>query len=641
MIELIRCLAPNYYRPPTTHGSAKLGDFHDAKRGGLLAEFGPVLGRAEYLASGPNRRLLLRLRNFTHLACFAATGRGKSVGITIPNAYFWPKSLVLLDKNGEVFEATSEYRKQAYGQKQIRLDPHFTRGDGGQFYNPLDFIDDQSSTFFDDCWALAKLLVFRKGTEHEPHWNDSAELVITAFIAFVCACEKNPAERNLLTVQRLASSPKAFAKAVSVMQQITSHHGVIARLGGLLAWFVDKELSSVATTTNRHLAFLSSPPVARMLSRSSFDPKELLTQLGATIYICFAADKMDVMPPLNRLLVGSLLHAAARALPAERNEVLFLLDEIGHAGRIDALAEGVTLLRGAGIRLWLIFQSLHQVRDVYGDKAGTLLDNIDTQLYFGINSVETAEALAKRIGQGTITDFSVNKTYSFTQPQNVPFSEKQPGSTSTSTSVTRTQIARSVLFADEITRLPEDVGLLFHRNLPVLPVKLLRYFAEPEFAHCLPKAVRAAQSSIRQAGSGLPLFQLFGQGVMAAVCLLLFSLAGFAFLGGGGTSSGVPSRSSDFYALPVFESAVERDAERERLFLEITKVKTLERRLERRPNRSLFDSQLDKVRMRRASLEAALDALEAAPPPNIFPSSIRPQAETVPSAGLNPIDFTT
>ena len=46
------------------------------------------------------------------------------------------------------------------------------------------------------------MLVVRTGKEQEPYWNDSAENVIAAFIAHVCATEGNAACRNLRVRER-------------------------------------------------------------------------------------------------------------------------------------------------------------------------------------------------------------------------------------------------------------------------------------------------------------------------------------------------------------------------------------------------------------------------------------------------------
>ena len=75
------------------------------------------------------------------------------------------------------------------------------------------------------------MMVIRSGTETDPHWTDSAELVLTAFIAFVCACEDKPEKRNLSAVRDLISSRHSYVKAIEIMQMVDTHHGVIKRLG--------------------------------------------------------------------------------------------------------------------------------------------------------------------------------------------------------------------------------------------------------------------------------------------------------------------------------------------------------------------------------------------------------------------------
>ena len=53
------------------------------------------------------------------------------------------------------------------------------------------------------------MMIMQTGKEPDPYWNDSARTVLTAFIAFVCACEDNPEKRNLDTVRDLLSSRQA------------------------------------------------------------------------------------------------------------------------------------------------------------------------------------------------------------------------------------------------------------------------------------------------------------------------------------------------------------------------------------------------------------------------------------------------
>jgi type IV secretion system protein VirD4 len=119
-----------------------------------------------------------------------------------------------------------------------------------------------------------------------------------------------------------------------------------------------------------------------------------------------------------------------------------------------------------GIRLWLFFQSIHQIQECYGVKAKTILDNIATQQYFGTHSYEAAEELSKRIGDATIAITTSGKTDSETNQQGER--GKGGGSVTTGSSTNYSDIGRRLYKAEEILLLPKHVGLVFHRNIPVI-----------------------------------------------------------------------------------------------------------------------------------------------------------------------------
>ena len=213
-------------------------------------------------------------------------------------------------------------------------------------------------------------------------------------------------------------------------------------------------------------------------THSSFDPLEL-RQDKATLYLVLPPERLQTLAPLNRMWVSTILRALTRGLPDERRPVLFLLDEAGHLGKMQILENAVTIMRGYGIRLFFFFQSVDQVAECFGERATRFLDNIGLQLYFGTNAYESAEAISKRSGDATILIESLNRTSSFSR--SFGGVKDQPGSTSTGDSVTSSEMGRPLFRPDEVLRLRDDLGLLFYRNMPVMPIKLLRYYNAKEF----------------------------------------------------------------------------------------------------------------------------------------------------------------
>jgi type IV secretion system protein VirD4 len=494
------------------HGTARLASVNDLFEGGLLEGEGLILGRTGYaapvtrvqalralffaprgqseaacrlfLATFFGRRWapssLIRLQRFVHIITFAATGRGKGVSVLVPNLLSYPASCVVTDPKGELFKLTAGHREQRFGHKIARLDPFGVCGAWSDTFNPLDLIDAESPTLIDQCRDLANQLVVRSGDEREPHWSDSAEIILTSFIAYICACEPSREERNLQLVRDLVSSREKFARAVAAMQQSDACGGLIKRLGNLLTWYVDRELGSVLTTVQRHPAFLDSPKVAANTLRSSFDPLSIRRQ-PTTVYLVLPSDQLETLAPLLRTWIGCLVRAVTREGADERNPILFLLDEAGTLGRIKVLENAVSLVRGYGVRLWFIFQSMGQLTKCFGDGAADFLNNFDTQQYFGVNTVQTADEISKRIGDATVLVESLNQTTSRSRPDGFSDGGHQSGQVSTSTSVTTSEVARRLVKAEEILRLPEDLAIVFHRNLPPIPCRLVRYYADPEF----------------------------------------------------------------------------------------------------------------------------------------------------------------
>ena len=199
------------------------------------------------------------------------------------------------------------------------------------------------------------------------------------------------------------------------------------------------------------------------------------------MYIGIPHDLLVVWAGLMRTWLGSILRICTRGEPTEKNPVLMLIDEAGHLGHMRALQDGITLMRGMGIRIWLFFQNLGQLHECYGQHAPIIMGNMDTCQYFGLNDFETAELVSKRIGEQTILVGTDNGGGSESWPVGVSGREPQPGNRSSNWGWSQSPTGRAVLQPSEILVLPEHVCLIFHRNLPCIPATLVKYFEAKEF----------------------------------------------------------------------------------------------------------------------------------------------------------------
>lgn len=451
----------------------------------LLQAFGllinPFVGSAEACRvthAAVRRRSrggIVRIRDYVHLLTCAPAGAGKSVAVLLVNLLSYRGSCVVADPKGELYKYTAWFREHVLGHTIVRIDPAGVGGpvETADCLNSFDFIDPHGRDFAEMVRDVGDSIVIRDD-EKTPHWNDRAVDVLTAITAFVCACARDPAKRHLGTVRDLLSNHDRFSEAIEAMQLVEGFGGVVANYGGQLTFLQDKERASVLSTVHRQISWMMSPAITACLSRSTFDPRRLWSG-KMTIYIILPHDRLSILAGVQRLIISTIMRLIARN-GDESHPVLFMLDEAGHLGKLRIVEDAVTLLRSFGIRVWLFVQSIDQLKKIYGERASTVLDNLGTQQYFGITSYDTAEAMSRRVGDCTIVVESINRNASYSHPVGQRGGDPTPGSYTTGTGTTLSEAARRWIKPEEILVLPRDAMLLFHRNLPVIPLRLYKHF---------------------------------------------------------------------------------------------------------------------------------------------------------------------
>jgi type IV secretion system protein VirD4 len=442
-----------------------------------------------------------------HSAIFAPTGVGKGVSFVIPHGLTCKESTVFIDFKGEIARATAEARRKM-GHRVVWLDPFRQVTDTPDTFNPLDFIIGGDSPLgIDDTGSLAESLVIRTGQEKEPHWGDAAEMFISGIASFVVQ-HAPPEDRSLQTVRGILADPEELEAAIQVMRQSPAWDGMLARMGGQLKHFRDKELSSSLTTTGRFLRFLDTLAIAESTKRSSFDPAELLTG-KMSVYLILPPEHMRTQSPLLRLWIGSLLRAVVRGGLSKR-QVHFVLDEAASLGHMDCLDDAVDKFRGYGVRLQFYYQSLGQLKKCFPEgQDQTLLANTTTA-YFGVNDQQTAEYVSARLGEETIIVES-GGTSTGRSRQTSDHASQGSSSYSYNANANWAQNARKLLKPEEITALDERIAITFTPGKPPIWTTLVRYY-EKDF-----------QTPGR-------LGRLWARVKMFALCLSLFVMSSIAVM---------------------------------------------------------------------------------------------------------------
>lgn len=88
--------------------------------------------------------------------------------------------------------------------------------------------------------------------------------------------------------------------------------------------------------------------------------------------------------------------------------VRLMLDEFKNVGKIPGFEEYLSTVRKYKIMIFIVYQSLSQLKAMYEKNWGEIIDNCDTTIYLGGQGTETAEEISKLLGNMTITTKGTN-----------------------------------------------------------------------------------------------------------------------------------------------------------------------------------------------------------------------------------------
>lgn len=387
------------------YGTARWAGLDEMRRAGYLQRYsrisGPVFGKTShpswpgyYLTNGEQ----------PHSLVVAPTRAGKGVGVVIPTLLTFTGSVIALDVKGELFELTSRARKAGGDHvfKFTPLDPERRTN----CYNPLvDIMALSPERQFTEARRLAANLITAKGEGAEGFINGARDL----FVAGVLAC----IERGTPTigaVYDLYAQPgekyKLFARLAAETQNKEAQ-----QIFDNMAGNDTKILTSYTSVLgDGGLNLWADPLVKAATSRSDFSIYDLRRR-RTCIYLCVSPNDLEVLAPLMRLLFQQIVSVLQRSLPGkdEKHEVLFLLDEFKHLGKLETIETAITTIAGYKGRFMFIIQSLSALTGTY-DEAGkqNFLSNTGLQVFMATADDETPAYISEAIGDYTFQARSIS-----------------------------------------------------------------------------------------------------------------------------------------------------------------------------------------------------------------------------------------
>jgi type IV secretion system protein VirD4 len=393
--------------------------------------------------------------NEGHILTIAQTGAGKGTNVVIPNLLKYGHSVVVLDPKGENFIKTHWNRENSKEQEICLIDPFgevsrevgaiitrienssnshniealeffknlqsktSTYGNGQYLkgFNPLQVIEDlleqkEFDLIIDEANVISDMIVVTSPNDKDPHWNEKAKSFIRGFIMVLAFGDKFQQDRktypiSLIKVKELIEDTFSTNERMNLFLNMCKTKDELKSVASTISMIADNERGSVLSTVLRHLDFLNSKNVQDSLNRNDFQLDDIRIN-PKTIYLVLPANKITSYNRLARLWISSIKSSLERINDGYRESrpVLFMLDEVAQLGRMEPLVNAISLSRSYGIKLWLIFQDVAQMKVAYpNEEWRTFFSNTKAQQFFGISSTDTdtCKFVSEIAGQTTIT----------------------------------------------------------------------------------------------------------------------------------------------------------------------------------------------------------------------------------------------
>lgn len=441
------------------HGTARWARFGDMARLKYLLPYekvyGTIFGKTtnprgfgKYLSSGPQ----------PHSLIVAPTRAGKGVGVVIPTLLTFNGSVVALDVKGELFDLTSRARKSR-GDNIFKFAPMDKEG-RTHCYNPvLDVASNPPELRFSEARRLAHNLITPKGKGAEGFIDGARNL----FIAGILACIER-GEPTIGAVYDLFAQPGEKYKLFAQLAEETQIPEV-QRIFDTMAGNDTKIITSYTSVLgDSGLNLWADPLIKNATSRSDFSIYDLRRD-PTTIYLTVSPNDLEVISPLMRLFFQQLVSVLQREMPAKDEifEVLFLLDEFKHLGKLEAIETAVTTIAGYGGRFMFIVQSLSALTGVY-EQSGkeNFLSNTGVQVFMATADDETPEYISKSIGEYTFS--AKSRSYDSKQWWNTNIQQSEQG--------------EKLLRPEQVRLIADHMQIVLVKGQPPLHMHKIKYYSD-------------------------------------------------------------------------------------------------------------------------------------------------------------------
>lgn len=475
------------------YGSARFSTIYEIKRNFKKEKLSNIKRVGVPIYYSKNIKYVWFDTETPHYIYLGSSGSGKSVTAVIPMVTFLAnaqekRSVFITDPKGEIFHNTSKMLKDN-GYNILTID--FRNPCLSNHINILESIiceyekyieyekllkttnDKEKQKEYNNISlshyaesnrlisSLAAIIMQEKVEGKDPFWNNSARNLLEGLISFFLEeYKEEKIKREQITMtsirkfQTSMMNDKNERKFKILMEQ--KPYGTKSKdtLTPLLS-MNENTYKSVTGVFNEKMAIFDDINVANITAQSDFE-LDILGRKPTALFI-IVPDEDKVYYTLVTIIIGLIYKELVKL--ANKNtskkldiEIDWLLDEFANCPPIANIESVVSVSRSRGMRFHFFIQSFAQLDNVYGKEVSQIiLDNCGL-IYLKTNTMDTAEAVSKRLGKQTIESSSISQSM-----QTINYNGNQ------STSL----MARDLLTSDEVKGLHYKTIIFPNKGHPI------------------------------------------------------------------------------------------------------------------------------------------------------------------------------
>ncbi|MED5052561.1 type IV secretory system conjugative DNA transfer family protein [Anoxybacillus rupiensis] len=392
-------------------------------------------------------------------------GSKKTTGFLYPGIFHIAKvyakadehaDLIITDPKSEIFTYTAKYLQEKGYEVRVLDFIHLKYGDQ---INPIEFITEEKELMELAEGYVNAVYFAKKGSKSssgDPIWQNGEILLLGALIGFVQ--QKYPNEPTFEKVSQLLTSEDI--RDPELAQHLFKDNGITGAALELYNRFLlleDKVRSGVVGGLAINLTLFAIDGIKKITNKTTIDIKKLGAKKDKPIALfIFMPDKDLTFSPIINSVMTVILNQLYKTAYLYNNKlanpVYLLLEEIANIGKIPGLQQMLGTMRGRRIYPMMIWQSLAQMKERYGDGWEDMLSMCDTKIYLGSNDQFTSEYISKTLGKTTI------------RTQGVSNQERKSFMDSSSKSLSYSYHERPLLFPDEVERFDNNKFIMLQRT---------------------------------------------------------------------------------------------------------------------------------------------------------------------------------